>query len=113
MALDGLQTRGDLKRFIREDREREARSGKLLRTQSVTTGTVTAGAGLAVTLTWNQPFQSANYIPFAVVEDSTASASALRLHHVQSWDATQVVVRVFNDAGVDKTGTLHILAVST
>lgn len=79
--------------------------------QRVTTGSIVGAGSAAVTLVWTTPFSNANYTVSAAVVEATASTSTLRVDHVESVTATQVVVRILNaDAVNAKTGTLHVIA---
>jgi len=78
----------------------------------VTTGAIGASASVQVTLTWGTAFADANYSVTASVVESTATTSTLRVHHIVSQSAAQVVVLVTNDdAGGAHTGTLHCIGV--
>lgn len=81
-----------------------------IRTAQVTTGSVAAGAEASITATWAVPMESADYTVVATILEATAGLS-IRVLHVISQSATQVVVRVINNAADAKTGTLHVLAV--
>lgn len=86
--------------------------GPLVKSQSVTTGSVAASTYASVTLTWTTPFWDGNYLAYASVVEATASINTLRVHHIESVTATQVVVGVYNDdAGGAHTGTLEVFAV--
>ncbi len=79
--------------------------------QRVTTGSIGGASSAAVTLTWTAAFSDANYTVSVSVVEATASASTLRVHHVQSISASAVVVRIVNDdVTTAKTGTLHVIA---
>ena len=87
-------------------------NGSLVKSQSVTTGSVAASTYASVTLTWTTPFWDANYLVYAAVLEATGSLNTLRIHHVESVSATQVVVGVYNDdAGGAHTGILHVLGI--
>ena len=80
--------------------------------QSVSTGSIAGGASAAVTLTWATAFANASYTPICSLVEATTSTSTLRIHHIESFSATQVVVRVVNDDGaIAKTGTLYVMGV--
>lgn len=86
--------------------------GPFVKSQSITTGSVGASTYASVTLIWTTPFWDATYRVYASVLQSTTSQNTLRVHHVESLSATQVVVGVFNDdAGGAHTGTLHVLGI--
>lgn len=78
----------------------------------VTTGSISAGASAAVTITWGgSAFANTNYTVICSVLEATTSTSTLRVHHIESVTTTTVVVRVVNDDGVSAhTGTLHAIA---
>lgn len=79
-----------------------------LKHQSVTTGSINASSSAAVTLTWGTAFADANYTPVCNVLEATASTSTLRLHHIESFLAASVTVRIVNDdGGGAHTGTLY------
>lgn len=87
-------------------------NGQLVKSQSVTTGSIAASTYASVTLTWTTPFWDANYLAYASVLQSVASVNTLRIHHIESVSATQLVVGVFNDdAGGAHTGTLSVFAI--
>lgn len=87
-------------------------SGKATKAQRVTTGSVAGSGSVAITLTWAAAFSNANYSVSVALVEPTATTSTLRIHHVESISASQVVVRVVNDDAVTaKTGTLHVVAV--
>lgn len=79
--------------------------------QRVTTGSISAGASALVTLTWSNAFVDANYTPTVSVLNSTAAAASLRIVHVESYTASQVVVRVENTSAGSLTGTLLVTAI--
>lgn len=73
----------------------------------VTTGAITNGTDAAVGLTWTTAFADANYTASCNVVDATASASSLKIIHLDSVTAAAVTVRVRNDGAAPITGTLH------
>jgi hypothetical protein len=86
--------------------------GQFVKSQSVTTGSIPASSYASVTLTWTTPFWDANYLVHPSVLQAVASQNTLRVHHIESISATQVVVGVYNDdAGGAHTGALHILGI--
>jgi hypothetical protein len=78
----------------------------------VTTGSIALSSSAAVTLTWGgSAFADTSYTVTCSVVEATASASTLRVHHVESITTTTAVVRVVNDdSGGAHTGTLHCIA---
>jgi hypothetical protein len=75
--------------------------------QNVSTGSIAAGAGADVTLTWTSAFADTNYDPVCSIIGSQASNNDLRLHHIESISAGAVVARIINDDGSNAhTGTL-------
>jgi len=81
-----------------------------LKHQRVGTGFIGAGASALVTLTWLSSFADANYTVNCTVEDATASASSLRLLHVESKSGRAVVARVSNTATRALAGSLGCIA---
>jgi hypothetical protein len=80
--------------------------------QSVTTGAVAAATDAAVTLTWTTAFADALYEPQCSLLEATTSTVTLRLHHIESFAAASVVVRVVNDDPANPhTGTLYCTGV--
>ncbi len=77
----------------------------------VTSGSIAAGSSAAVTLSWTAPFADTNYTPVCQVQESTAGASTLRIHHIESIAASSVTVRIVNDDTTSAhTGQLVCLA---
>jgi len=75
--------------------------------QDAGTGSIAAGAGADVTLTWTTAFADASYDPLCNVIGSQASNNDLRLHHIESLSSTTVVARIVNDdSAAAHTGTL-------
>ena len=62
-------------------------------------------------VTWGTAFADDSYTVLASVQDSTATSLSLSVVHVETKSATQVQVRVLNNAAGALTGTLQILAV--
>lgn len=86
--------------------------GAVTKAQRVTTGSIAGAATAAITITWASPFADANYSVSAALVEATATTATIRIHHVESISAANVVVRVVNDdAVVAKTGTLHVVAI--
>jgi hypothetical protein len=77
----------------------------------LTTGSVAANTDAAVTVNWTTAFADANYTVSCALVDATASASALKIIHIDSYTAASVIVRVRNDSAGALTGTLHVIAV--
>lgn len=87
-----------------------ANNGGGLKHKRVTTGSIGAGASATVTVTWGTAFADANYTCSASVLDSTAASASLRIVHLESISASQVVYRVENTSAGSLTGTLHVIA---
>lgn len=77
----------------------------------VTTGSIGAGASALVAYTWPAPYKDALYTVTASVLNATAAAASLKVVHVETQSATQVVVRVENTSAGALTGTLNLIAV--
>lgn len=77
----------------------------------VTTGSITAGATVAITNTWVTAFTDSNYTVSASVVDSTASSLSLSVVHVDSITTTNVVVRILNNAIGSLSGMVHLIAI--
>jgi len=77
----------------------------------VTTGSIAGASTALVTVTWGTAFADDSYTVLASVQDSTATSLSLSVVHVETKSATQVQVRVLNNAAGALTGTLQILAV--
>lgn len=87
--------------------------GEAFKHKRITTGVVTAGSRVAVSVAWTTPFLSASYTIMAVVFDSTGSTAAgLRVERITGQSATSCTIQVYNtDTVTDRTGTIHIFAV--
>jgi hypothetical protein len=86
-------------------------TGTGLSHKRVSTGSIAASSSAAVTVTWGAAFANTNYTVNCSVQEATASASTLRVHHIESLTTTTAVVRVVNDdTGAAHTGTLHCMA---
>lgn len=81
-------------------------SATLIQTLRVTTGVI-AAADADVAFSWTTPFADANYTLSAEVLDSTASNSALTIHHIEAITASGFTLRIVNDSGGNLTGTIH------
>ena len=79
--------------------------------QTVSTGSIGAGACGNLTLTWSSPFLDTNYQAWPSVLDSTSAAKGLTVDHVQAQTAAATIVVVCNGSGGALTGTLQVLAV--
>lgn len=86
------------------------RQGSGLKHQRVTTGSIAAGATALVTLTWTTAFSDASYTAIASVVDATTTSLSLSVVHVESITATEVTVRVLNNALGALTGVLQVIA---
>jgi hypothetical protein len=75
--------------------------------QNITTGSVPATTYANVTLTWNSAFLDTNYDAQCTVLQSTSAAVAIRVDHIVSIAAANVVVTVYNGAAGALTGTLY------
>lgn len=81
-----------------------------IRAAQVTTGSIAGAASSSITVAWPSDWENDDYTVVASVLEATATDSTLRVHHIESKTATQVVVRVINDDGTNaKTGTLHVV----
>lgn len=81
------------------------------RTGRVTTGSINAVTYASVTLTWGTTFADTSYTPVCTVTEATATALTVRVHHIESFTASAIVVGVYNDAAGAKTGTLNCVAI--
>jgi hypothetical protein len=86
--------------------------GSGLKHQSVSTRAIGPGSSAVVTLTWATAFADTNYDPQCSVVDSTASTATVRIHHIQSFTANSVMVRIVNDDRIfAHNGTLYCLGI--
>jgi hypothetical protein len=80
-----------------------------LKHRRVSTGTVGAGADVAVRLSWTNPFRDSNYTLTATVAGA-AGQRGLRVLHVESVEPGSAVVWVRNDSDHPLSGLLHCIA---
>ena len=86
--------------------------GSGLKHRSVGMGPIGPGSSAVVTLHWATAFADANYDPQCSVVDSTASTATVRIHHIQSFTADSVMVRIVNEDRIfPHNGTLHCLGI--
>jgi parallel beta-helix repeat protein len=86
--------------------------GTGLKHQSVATDVVGPGLSTVVTLNWPTPFPDSNYDPQCSVVDASRGTAAIRIHHIQSFTSTAVVVQVVNDdPRFPHSGTLYCLGI--
>ncbi len=86
--------------------------GTGLKHQSVGTGPIGPASSALVTLKWATAFADANYDPQCSVVDSTASIATVRIHHIESFTADAVMVRIVNDDRMFfRSGTLYCLGI--
>jgi hypothetical protein len=86
--------------------------GSGLKHQSVSTRAIGPGSSAVVTLTWATAFADTNYDPQCSVMNSTASTATVRIHHIQSFTANSVMVRIVNDDRIfAHDGTLYCLGI--
>lgn len=79
--------------------------------QRLSTGVVTAGARVAVTVTWTVPFADANYTAMANVFDATSAAQAAFLcERIMAQDRFGVTVIVRNSNASNLTGIVYVIA---
>lgn len=88
-----------------------APDGGVVKHARITTGSISGGSTALVTATWTTAFADTNYTAQASVVDSTATSLSLSVVHIESISATQVKVRVLNNAVGALTGTLHVVAI--
>ncbi len=69
-----------------------------------TSFSVPAASNQAVTIVWTTAFPDAFYSVNCSVQDATTGTSALRVHHIETWSASSVTVRLVNDDGVSSHG---------
>lgn len=81
------------------------------KTQRVTTGSIAGTSSAEVTVTWTQAFADTNYTVAVDVVEGTATTDTIRILKIVSFSASQVVIRVHNDNGTARTGTLHLTAI--
>jgi hypothetical protein len=102
---------GTLTEIIRIDANLTANGiaqGSGLKHQLLAIAPIAAGTTALLTLTWSTPFADANYTVTASVISN--ASPALTVTHIQSISATNVLVRVRNDAASTIGGTLHVIA---
>jgi len=88
-----------------------AQSGAGVRHKRVSTGSITLGVNVPITLTWDAAFADTNYTVGCSIEDGATGLASLEVHHLESKTASGVVVRVNNlDLTTARTGTLHCWA---
>ncbi len=76
----------------------------------VSTGAIPANSDAAVTVSWTSGFSDANYTAACTVLDIMASGSSLNVVHLESVEPASIVVRVRNEGGRPRTGTLNCIA---
>jgi hypothetical protein len=74
-------------------------------------GQVPAGASVLVTVAWPAGFQSLDYTAVVSVAEGIVAGPSLRVLKIESQSRTAIAVRVQNDAGSPRAGTLHAIAV--
>ena len=89
-----------------------SRDGSGLKHQSVGMGPIGPGSSAVVTLTWATAFADRSYDPQCSVVDSAASTAAVRIHHIESFTANAIMVRIVNDDRIfPHNGTLYCLGI--
>lgn len=86
--------------------------GSGLKHQSVITPAIGPGSSAVVTLIWATAFADGSYDPQCSVVDSAASTATVRIHHIESFTAKAVMVRIVNDDRIlPHSGTLYCLGI--
>lgn len=86
-------------------------NGGGLKHQTVSTGSIGAGAYTAVSLIWSTTFGDASYNAVCSVIESTSGAATLRVDHIETVAASTLTVGVVNqDLANPHTGTLYCIA---
>jgi hypothetical protein len=81
-----------------------------LTSKRVSTGSISGGGSALVTVTWAVPFADTSYTALASVLDTTISASALSVVHIESLSVASISVRISNASGGALTGTVQAIA---
>lgn len=88
-----------------------AAGGANIRHKSAATGSVAAGGNAAITVVWDTAFAD-NAYTVTVAMDAPSGTSQLRVHHIETITASQIVVRVVNDDAINaRSGDVHAIAI--
>lgn len=127
MSFDGLETRADLERFVRDVVDQPSRQnvgladqdGRIaaleavpaVRTKRVLVTSLAAGTVDEYTLTWDDPFPTTGYTAVVSISSGTTTLLGLSVVRITAKTDSDITVLVANNAGGAMSGILNAIAV--